>query len=145
MATRRHSVSIGDDTYERLAEHSRGTGESRSAAAERLVEEGLRMAQHPGVVFRDGATGRRPALADGPQVWVLAEIFREQPLDTDEAIECAAAETAEFMELEHEQVRTAIRYYLDYRDEIDEWIRDLEEYSERARAEWVSRQKLPTG
>ena len=72
MASRRISIGLDGDSLERLDEHSRETGESRSAAAERLIEEGLRMAQHPGIVFRDGATGRRPALADGPQVWALA-------------------------------------------------------------------------
>ncbi len=110
-----------------------------------LAEEKRRMTQHPGIVFRDGATGRRPALADGPQVWVLAGLFREQTLDSEEARERAAAETADYMELPVHDVLAAIRYYLDYRDEIDEWIRDLHEYSERAYAEWLSKQRLPAG
>ena len=145
MASRRISIGLDGDSLERLDEHSRETGESRSAAAERLIEEGLRMAQHPGIVFREGATGRRPALADGPQVWVLAGMFREDPLDSDEDIERAAASTAKHMELPSRDVLAAIRYYLDYRDEIDEWIRDLEAYSARAYAEWRSKQRLPAG
>ena len=110
-----------------------------------LAEEKRRMKRHPGIVFRDGATGRRPALADGPQVWVLVGMFREDPLDSDEDIERAAASTAKHMELPSRDVLAAIRYYLDYRDEIDEWIRDLDEYSERAKAEWLSKQRLPAG
>ena len=110
-----------------------------------LAEEKRRMKRHPGIVFRDGATGRRPATADGPQVWVLARLFREQPLGSDDAIERAAADTAEQMELPTGVVLAAIRYYLEYRDEIDEWLRDLDEYSERARADWLSKQKLPAG
>ena len=110
-----------------------------------LAEEKRRMKRHPGIVFRDGATGRRPALADGPQVWVLARIFRERPLDSDDAIERAAADTADLMELPPHALLAAIRYYLDYRDEIDEWIRDLDEYSEQAKAEWLSKQRLPAG
>jgi len=41
-------------------------GMSLSSAANRLVDEALRMAEHPGVIFRSGPTGRRAALAGGP-------------------------------------------------------------------------------
>ena len=34
-----------------------GTGEATSGLVVRLVDEGIRMAEHPGVVFRDGPTG----------------------------------------------------------------------------------------
>ena len=142
MSKRKVSIGIGDVALRRLDELGRESGESRSAAAARLVEEGLRMARHPGIVFRDGATGRRPALADGPQVWVLAEIFREMPLDNTEAIERAADYTAALMELTREQLSEAINYYLDYRDEIDEWIRRNDEAAEQAYAEWVRKQEL---
>lgn len=110
-----------------------------------LAEEKRRMKRHPGIVFRDGTTGRRPALADGPQVWVLAGLFRDQPLDSEGARERAAAATAEYMELSAHDVLAAIRYYVEYREEIDDWIRDLEEYSRQAKAEWLSRQRLPAG
>ncbi|MYA20621.1 MAG: hypothetical protein F4Z25_10285 [Chloroflexi bacterium] len=116
-----------------------------AAMAITLAEEKRRMKRHPGIVFRDGAAGRRPATADGPQVWVLARLFRERPLDGEAAIEAAASDTAEQMELPTGVVLAAVRYYLEYRDEIDEWLRDLDEYSRQARAEWLSRQRLPAG
>ena len=141
MASRRISIGLEGDSLERLDEHSRETGESRSAAAERLIEEGLRMARHPGIVFRDGATGRRPALADGPQVWALARIFREWPLGSDDAIERAAADTAERMELPPHAVLAAIRYYLEYRDEIDDWMRRLDEEADQAKAAWLRKRE----
>ena len=141
MASRRISIGLEGDSLERLDEHSRETGESRSAAAERLIEEGLRMARHPGIVFRDGATGRRPALADGPQVWALARIFREWSLDSDDAIERAAADTAERMELPPHAVLAAIRYYLEYRDEIDDWMRRLDEEADQAKAAWLRKRE----
>lgn len=107
-----------------------------------LAEEQRRMKRHPGIVFRDGATGRRPALADGPQVWVLARLFREQRLDSDEAMELAATGAATWMELPTRSVLAAVRYYVDYRDEIDDWMRRLDEHSERAEAAWRSKQGL---
>ena len=107
-----------------------------------LVEEQRRMKRHPGIVFRDGATGRRPALADGPQVWVLARLFCKQRLDSDEAVELAATEAATGMELPVQSVLAAVRYYVDYRDEIDDWMRRLDESSERAEAAWRVKQGL---
>ena len=109
------------------------------------AEERRRTKRHPGIVFRDGTTGRRPALANGPQVWVLAEMFRERPLGDAEARWRIADEIAELMELPTESVLASIRYYLEYGDEIDEWIRDLDEYSARAKAEWLRKQSEPGG
>src|SRR5262249_18026827 len=40
------------------------------------VEEGLRMTEHPGVVFRDGPTGLRVGLVDGPDVWEVARALQ---------------------------------------------------------------------
>src|ERR1700737_2107110 len=51
-------------------------GLSLSAAANLLVDEGLRMAEHPGVVFRDGPTGRRAGLAGGPDVWEVMRAIK---------------------------------------------------------------------
>ena len=44
-------------------------GMSLSSAANRLVDEALRMGEHPGIVFRPGPTGRRAGLIGGPDVW----------------------------------------------------------------------------
>src|ERR1017187_4075831 len=43
-------------------------GMSLSSAANRLVDEALRMSEHPGTVSRPGPTGRQPAQASGPDV-----------------------------------------------------------------------------
>ena len=62
------------DVLERLARRSELAGTNKSRLAERYVDEGTRMDEHPGIVFRGGPTGRRAALAGGPDVWeVMAE------------------------------------------------------------------------
>jgi hypothetical protein len=73
-----HPVSIRfrEDVHRRLRRAATRRGESVSALAARLVDEGLRMEDHPGIVFRDGPTGRRAALAGGPDVWEVASGFR---------------------------------------------------------------------
>jgi uncharacterized protein (DUF433 family) len=73
------------------------------------------MEDHPGIVFRDGPAGRRAALAGGPDVWEVIETLRGTGLAGEEAITA----TAEWRNLTPAQVRLAVRYYDDFRDEID--------------------------
>jgi hypothetical protein len=47
------------------------------ALLERLVTEGLDTLHHPGIVYRDGPTGRRAALAVGPDVWEVITLIRD--------------------------------------------------------------------
>src|SRR5438034_10139751 len=55
----------------RLDRHAKRLGKPRSNLVERYVEEGLRMDEHPGIVFVEGPAGRRAALAGrrGLDVW----------------------------------------------------------------------------
>jgi len=63
-------VRFDPPVAERLASFvAANPGMSLSSAANRLVDEAMRMAEHPGVIFRSGPTGRRAALAGGPDVW----------------------------------------------------------------------------
>lgn len=90
------------------------------------------MEDHPGVVFRDGPTGRRAGLAGGPDVWEVIAAVRGSGL-TGEA---ALAAAAEWGGLRREQVQVAVRYYAEFPVEIDERIqRNLEE-AEEAEARW---------
>ncbi|MGH2805285.1 MAG: ribbon-helix-helix protein, CopG family [Thermoleophilaceae bacterium] len=116
----------------RLAAHARRRGETRSRTAERLIEEGLRMADHPGIVFRDGPAGRRAALAGGPDVWEVVETLQ----GSGEKGERAIAATAEWGSLNPAQVRTAVRYYAEHREEVDERIRLNREDADREHAAW---------
>src|SRR3974377_2589129 len=66
-------------------------GMSLSSAANRLVDEALRMAEHPGITFRSGPTGRRAALAGGPDVWEVIRAIKsahaaEPGLDSDDLV-----------------------------------------------------------
>lgn len=54
--------------HQRLKENAQKRRIGVSKLAERLIDEGLRMEAHPGVVFRGGPAGRRAVLAGGPEV-----------------------------------------------------------------------------
>lgn len=142
MAKKRLSVELDDAALQALDEHAREEGESRQDAAARLLEEGLRMAKHPGVVFRPGPVGRRAALSDGPDIWQVAYIFRDEPLDSDAAVLDAISDTCSVMALSYGQAQAAVRYYIEYRSEIDEWMRNNDEEADRGYAEWLRKQEL---
>ncbi|MFI5009791.1 MAG: CopG family transcriptional regulator [Solirubrobacterales bacterium] len=113
-----------------LGAHRRG--EAKARIAERLIDEGLRMEDHPGIVFRDGPAGRRAALVAGPDVWEVIETLRGTGLSDEQAI----AATADWGSLTHAQVRAAVRYYADFRTEVDERIALNRREAERERNTW---------
>lgn len=126
------SIRMSERTLARLDAGSRRRGEPKARTAERLIDEGLRMEDHPGIVFRDGPAGRRAALAGGPDVWEVIETLKGSELAGEEAIAAAA----EWGNLPGAQVRLAVRYYGDFREEIDERIRLNRDEAERQRAGW---------
>ncbi len=126
------SMRLAAATLGRLESQARDRGESKTRVGERLIEEGLRMAEHPSIVFRDGPAGRRAALAAGPDVWEVVETLQSAEVKGEAAI----AATAEWGALTPAQVRAAVRYYGDYPDEIDARIRENRELADRELAAW---------
>ena len=61
---------------QRLQQQAAAEGISERSLLERLVAEGLDTLHHPGIVYRDGPTGRRAALAMGPDVWEIVSALR---------------------------------------------------------------------
>ena len=96
------------------------------------------MFDHPGVVFRDGPAGRRPALVVGPDIWELV-VFLEE---IDERGEDAVAAAAETFDVPATAVAAGIRYYTAFSAEVDAWIEESRAASERAEQEWERRQAL---
>lgn len=81
------------------------------------------MDAHPGILFREGPSGRRAGLAAGPDVWEVARVIRD----------ARAAEprltAAELLHLVQENtgmplpaIRVALGYYGAFSDEIDALI-----------------------
>lgn len=135
--SRHLSVRVSDDLFEQLEAQSRRSGQSRSVVAKRLLDEGLRMEQHPGIVFRSGPGGRRAGLMGGPDVWEVVGALRGAGGGAD-----SLARVGERTGLTAEQIGTALRYYADYTDEVADWIRRVEEEAERAEARWRRGQTL---
>lgn len=94
------------------------------------------MDQHADIVFRTGPTGRRAALAGGPDVWEIMQTVKSGKARGDAAVTA----TADLLDLTEAQVRIAVRYYAAYSDEIDERIRRNAEEADAAEAAWKREQ-----
>src|SRR6266536_1012162 len=133
------SIRFDAALLERLKRRATSTvGSSTSTLAQRLIDEGLRMADHPGVIFKDGPSGRRAALAYGPDVWEVIKFLRE----VDERGPAAIDAAAEVFAVDTSRIATAISYYGDYVGEIDAEVADADEASARAEAAWRVQQQL---
>jgi hypothetical protein len=131
------SIRMSPKTLARLGEGAKRRGEAKARTAERLIDEGLRMEDHPGVIFVDGPTGRRAALAGGPDVWEVIETLEGTALKGERAL----VATAEWGALTQAQVRVAVRYYADFRDEVDERIARNSDLADRQRTAWARAQE----
>jgi len=113
----------------RLRDRARLTGQRHTTLAERYLEEGVLMDEHPAIHFVDGPMGRRPAVIGARlDVWEIVQVLRDNDGDV--------AETAAYLEIEPRLVEAALRYYTDQRDEIDSWIARLEEGNRREEERW---------
>lgn len=90
------------------------------------------------MIFKDGPSGRRAALAYGPDVWEVIKFLRE----VDERGPAAIDAAAEVFAVDASRIGTAISYYGDYADEIDAEIADADEASAHAEAAWRVQQQL---
>ena len=127
------SVRLNDATIERLGKHARRAHLAPRTLAQRYVEEGLRMDEHPLIRFAEGPAGRRARLVgSGKDVWEVIAAVRDNAGD--------AAETARYLEIPLGLVQAAITYYGAYRDEIDQWIEANEQEAAEARGAWAAGQ-----
>lgn len=127
------SVRLNDATLKRLGARAGRVHLPPRTLAQRYVEEGLRMDEHPLVRFADGPAGRRARLTGtGKDVWEVIAVVRDNGGD--------AAESARYLELPLGLVQAAITYYGCYTTEIDEQIQANEQEAAEAHAAFVAGQ-----
>jgi hypothetical protein len=121
-------------------------GMSLSSAANRLVDEALRISEHPGIVFRPGPTGRRAGLASGPDVWEVVRAIKsartaEPGLAEDDLLALVADNTGIPVHL----IRIAVRYWASYPEEIDAEITAADTAEDLAQDAWQRERDLLAG
>lgn len=104
------------------------------------------MTEHPGVVFRAGTTGRRAALAGGPDVWEVIRAIKsaqaaEPGLRGDDLLSMVSDNTGVAVRL----VSTAVRYWASYPDEVDAEIAAADAAEKAAEQAWLRQRQLLAG
>lgn len=127
-ATRATSYRLDGEVKSRLEEQAAKEQVTERALLERLIKEGLDCLHYPGVVYRNGPTGRRAALAVGPDVWEVVSALRH----TDGTEEQRVAALAEQFGLHPRHIRTAVDFAAVHRDEIDAQVAHNDEAARRA-------------
>lgn len=127
------SVRFDEPVIDRLSSYvARHPGLTRSAVAARYVDEGLRMDEHPGILFREGPTGRRATVVGGPDVWeVVRAVKAARAAEPDLSHDHLLAMLEENTGVPRRMARTALEYWGAYPAEVDALI----DYAERAAAE----------
>ena len=96
-----------------IAREAEAAGKSWSATTNELLEEALSMRRAPGIVFVDGAAGRRAVVAgSGLDVWEMIATWRAEGERDDLLAES-------YPWLTSIQIRAALSYYRLYPDDIN--------------------------
>lgn len=138
MVTRPLSIRFEPALLDRLRHGAAARDTTPSGLAQRLIDEGLRMEQFPGVVFHDGPSGRRASLASGPDVWEVAAALRA----CERRGEAAIGITARELDLTEGQVGLALAYAAAFTDEIDAEIAANDRAAADARRTWEAQQRF---
>ena len=108
----------------RLKALSAREGLSASELAERLLDEGLRAEELPGIVFRPGPNGRRAGLHGGPDVWeIVRDVEAARAAGAKEPIAAVVSST----DLGEDSVRLALAYHARYPEDVDRRIEAADE------------------
>jgi uncharacterized protein (DUF433 family) len=125
------SLRLATSSIDRLKTRARRAHIPPRTLAQRYVEEGLRMDEHPLVRFVEGPAGRRARLiGTGKDVWEVIATVRDNDGDIKEA--------ARYLELSLGLVQAAVVFYGAYPVEIDEWIDLNEQEAAQAHDAWLA-------
>jgi uncharacterized protein (DUF433 family) len=134
------SVRLRPDLKQELERRARDAGTSATALYERLLDEGLRREDHPLILFRDGAAGRRPTLA-GTRL-AVAQVIETLRATDGESEAARIRDTADYLGIPVAHVQACVRYYAAYRDEIDAWQARAVDAAEREHEAWLREQAV---
>ena len=111
-------------TLDDLEEEARRYSVPPRTLAERILEEGIKMRRHPGVVFIERGGGRDPVLAGRPRlsVWQIVQTVRANK---------TRAAASKWLSLDEASIDRAMAYAKEYPEEIEQAIRENDEAFER--------------
>ena len=125
MPSIQKSIRLPAETLREIEKIARDGGKDFSAITKDLLEEAIKMRRCPGIVFADGATGRRArVLGTGIEVWEIIAAYQNLNRGFERLKKA-------YHWLTSEQLRSALAYYAIYPKEIDNQISQNESWDER--------------
>jgi hypothetical protein len=112
------SLRLPEDLRDRLTVAAEQQGTTLTALVERYAREGLATDAHSGIVFKSGPSGRRAALAGGPDVWEIVDALQTTTGPEQDRV----ATVADQLGIHPRQVTIALGYAADHPDEIEDRI-----------------------
>ena len=110
-------MHLSDAQAERLERFARDRNTDLEQIGVRLIDEALRMADHPTIEFRDSVVGRQAYLRGSTlAVWEVVMLVRERKND--------AEATAAYLGWPVARVEAALRYAAAYPEEIEAALRE---------------------
>jgi hypothetical protein len=103
-----------------------------------LLDEGLKTRRFPGIVFRDGPTGRRAGLVGGPDVWEVVDAIRRAPGKGEQRLR----RVADDLGIDPKRLHLAVDFYAAYPREIEARIADNERAMRRLQKLVEQRERL---
>jgi uncharacterized protein (DUF433 family) len=109
------SLRLSEETDRLVTAEAKRTRRSKGSVVESLAEEALKARLIPGIAFRGDDYDRRAwVIGSSLDVWQVVEAYQ----DFDNSAERMLAET----DLGERELRTALRYYQRFPEEIDAFI-----------------------
>lgn len=138
MARSTTSLRLDDELRDRLAVAARAESTTMTSLVERFIREGLAMAAHPGIVFKPGPSGRRAALAGGPDVWEITSALRHTSGTEADRIAALASEFG----VHERQVSMALDYTAAHGEEVAQEVRSNDLALQDAERRAAARERL---
>jgi len=83
MERSRSEAEIGSAVYRHAVEFAKAQGRDEGELLDELIEESVRMREHPGIGFKGGPAGRRTwVVGTGLDVWEMIEMYRSMGRET---------------------------------------------------------------
>ena len=114
------SIRIQEKTCKEIERIASESGKEFSSVVNELLDESVRMQRCPGIVFIEGAAGRRARIAGtGIEVWELLATYRSVDEDANRLHQA-------YHWLSEQQIGAAMCYYKAYPEDIERVIKQNE-------------------
>ena len=124
MAGVQKSLRLPPETMKEIEQMAKETGQDFSNVTKDLLQEAIKMRRCPGILFAEGANGRRARVAGtGIEVWEVIAAYKSVKEDFKRLQKA-------YHWLSPEQLKAALGYYRIYPQEIDRLIERNEEWNE---------------